>query len=98
MNSLASQDSVLYGTIEASSATVLLSKLDSEPYTTIYPVVMDNLVPNDSVGIQRVRDSYGLEEGNIDFSLFSLNPFAKKYVHEIVHVPPQDNQYINLTT
>ena len=65
LHALADQDEIAYGTIEASSTTVLLRKLDSEPYTTLYPHVMSNLVHNDSVGIERVRKSYGLGEGKM---------------------------------
>ena len=71
LHDLANQDEVAYGTIEASSSTVLLSKYDTEPYATIYPHLMDNLVPNASVGIEKVRKSYGIGAGNVDHGFYS---------------------------
>ncbi len=52
-----------YGTTDGTSATVVIGEQKVEPYVTMYPHMMDNLVPNSSVGIQKVRDSFGIPPG-----------------------------------
>ncbi len=64
---LAGQDDVAYGAVEDSSATVILSKLNVEPYATLYTHLMDNLVPNSTVGVDRVRNSYGIKSGKLEY-------------------------------
>ncbi len=70
LHDLADQDEVQYGTIADSSTTVLLRKLNTEPYSTIYPHMMENNVPNASAGIEKVRNSYGIAKGNPSHSVY----------------------------
>ena len=63
---LVAQDEIKYGTVDGTSATVILAKMNSEPYTTLYTHMMEDLVPNASVGVEKVRNSYGMSSGRLN--------------------------------